>query len=82
MDDVDILPEGPDGNEQSVDSWSVVPECVGEARFDAGRLGKMWAALKVYMLGSCMPGALRCAGRVRFGWRARSRATDMDLGAG
>jgi hypothetical protein len=47
VDDVDLLPEGPDDNEQFVDSQPVVPECVGKARFDAGRLGKMWAALRV-----------------------------------
>jgi hypothetical protein len=52
VDHDELLPKGPGDDEQFANSRQVMSESVGEARFDAGRLGRMRAASRVYMLGS------------------------------
>ena len=35
MDEDEVLPEGPDGDDRFVNSWQVMSESMGKARFDA-----------------------------------------------
>ena len=50
VDDDELLPKGPDDDEQFVNSWPVMSESVDKVRFDVGRPGKMWVAPREYML--------------------------------
>ena len=66
MDNDELLHEGPDDDEQFVNSWQAMSESVGKARFDTGRPG----------------GNVDRSASIYVGRRARLRATDVDLGAG
>jgi hypothetical protein len=36
VDEDEFLPEGPDGDDRFVNSWQIMSESMGKARFDAG----------------------------------------------
>ena len=40
MDDDELLHEGPDSDEQFVNTWQVMSESIGKVRFDAGIPGQ------------------------------------------